>query len=72
MFPLCDSCARQGHRTSAPYTVNGIRLCHDCLARAEYFAGYPTWPDAAKQERRRLLAQRKEAAHDLDTALIPF
>ena len=68
----CHSCALDGFHTPATCTVHEIPLCHSCLERAETFAGYPTWPESAKQERAALLAPRKEAIQTLDLDLIPW
>ena len=46
---LCASCGMQGFHTPETCTVNVLPLCHSCLERAETFAGYPTWPESAKQ-----------------------
>ena len=69
---LCASCGMQGFHTPASCTVNDLPLCQSCLERAETFAGYPTWPESARQERAALLAPRKEAIQTRDLDLIPW
>lgn len=36
-----------------------LYLCDDCLRNATTFAGYDTWSDEMKQERKRLIAKKR-------------